>query len=180
MRIISGERRGKKLLALEGLEVRPTADRVKEALFDIVQLAVPGCRFLDLFTGSGQVGLEAVSRGAALATLVDSSPRAIRVAEKNVQATGFSDRTQVIRADWAAFLRGAGRFDIAFLDPPYRKGILQEALPLTAQHMAPGGLIVCEHPAGEELPERAEGFVKARTYRYGKIALSLYREEEPA
>lgn len=182
MRIISGERRGKKLFAPEGDAVRPTADRVKEALFDILQFAVADCSFLDLFTGSGQVGLEAVSRGARLATLVDNAPASVRLAQRNARATGFDDRVQVIRADYGDFLRGsrAGRYDAAFLDPPYQAGILEDALSLTARRMAPGGVIVCEHPAGEELPDRAGDFVKAKVYRYGKTALSLYRREEEA
>lgn len=176
MRIITGSKRGKKLTALEGTQVRPTTDRVKEAVFDILQFSVEGRRFLDLFAGSGQMGLEALSRGAAQAVFVDIFRDSIRVVEKNVAATGFGDRSRIVQADFAAYLRGEReKFDIAFLDPPYRTGLLQRALPLTAERMNPGGVIFCEHPRDEELPEQAGEFVKHKTYRYGKIMLTSYR-----
>ena len=176
MRIISGSKRGKKLTALEGMQVRPTTDRVKEALFDILQFSVEDSRFLDLFAGSGQVGLEALSRGAAETVFVDVLKDSIRVVEKNLSSTGFLDRARVVQADFAAFLRREREpFDIAFLDPPYETGLLQEALPLTAEHMTPGGVIFCEHPVREVLPEEAGEFRKSKEYRYGKIALTAYR-----
>ena len=176
MRIISGVKRGKKLTALEGTQVRPTTDRVKEALFDILQFSVEDSRFLDLFAGSGQVGLEALSRGAAEAVFVDVLKDSIRVVEKNLAATGFSDRARVVQADFAAFLRREQKpFDIAFLDPPYETGLLQQALSLTAEHMTPDGVIFCEHPSREVLPEEAGEFQKGKEYRYGKIALTAYR-----
>jgi len=180
MRIITGSKRGKKLTALEGIEVRPTTDRVKEALFDILQFSIEGRRFLDLFAGSGQIGLEALSRGAAQAVFVDVFRDSIRVVEKNVAATGFADRSRIVQADYAAYLqRERENFDIAFLDPPYRTGLLQKALPLTAGRMNPGGVIFCEHPIDEELPERAGEFSKHKTYRYGKIMLTSYRIPQP-
>lgn len=176
MRIISGSKRGKKLTALEGEQVRPTTDRVKEALFDILQFSIEGRRFLDLFAGSGQMGLEALSRGASQAVFVDVFRDSIRVVEKNVAATGFSDRAKIVQADFAAYLRREREaFDIAFLDPPYRTGLLQKALPLVTEHMNPGGAIFCEHPADEELPEQAGEFAKRKTYRYGRIMLTSYR-----
>ncbi len=178
MRIITGSKRGKKLTALEGMEVRPTTDRVKEALFDILQFSIEGRRFLDLFAGSGQIGLEALSRGAAQAVFVDVSRDSIRVVRKNVADTGFDSQARIVQADFSAFLKGTREcFDVAFLDPPYRTGLLQRALPLTMERMAPGGIVVCEHPAEEELPEQAEGFSKRKTYRYGKIMLTTYRGE---
>lgn len=176
MRIITGSKRGKKLAALEGEQVRPTTDRVKEALFNILQFTIEGRRFLDLFAGSGQIGLEALSRGAAEAVFVDSLRDSIRVVEQNVKAAGFEDRSRIVQADFAAFLRGnREKFDIAFLDPPYNTGLLEQALPMAAEHMNPGGLILCEHPRQEELPEQAGSFSKFRSYRYGKIALTSYR-----
>ena len=179
MRIISGSKRGKKLTALEGMQVRPTTDRVKEALFDILQFSVEGSRFLDLFAGSGQVGLEALSRGAAEAVFVDSFRDSIRVVEKNLTATGFSDRARVVQADFAAFLlRERQPFTIAFLDPPYETGLLQQALPLAAELMTPLGVIFCEHPSREILPEEAGEFRKSKEYRYGKIFLTAYRRPQ--
>lgn len=178
MRIISGERRGKKLTALEGMAVRPTADRVKEALFNILQFSVEGRVFLDLFAGSGQIGLEALSRGAKMAVFVDSSKASLKVVRQNIAATGMGERAVVQEADFAAYLRRTTqRFDLAFLDPPYQAGLLRQALPLTADRMNPGGVIVCEHPAELPLPERAGEFQSEKTYRYGKIALTLYRRE---
>ncbi len=175
MRIISGTMRGKKLATLEGDAVRPTSDRVKEALFDILQFRIEGRRFLDLFAGSGQIGLEALSRGAALAVLVEPSREAQRVIEKNLAATGFGDRARLIPGDFAAFLRYApDTFDVAFLDPPYRAGLLQQALPQVAGRMAPGGILICEHPRDEALPESAGDFQKYREYRYGKTMLTSY------
>ncbi len=179
MRIISGSKRGKKLFAPEGDRVRPTSDRVKEALFDILQFSLEGKVFLDLFAGSGQVGLEALSRGASQAVFVDVSADSLRVVKKNIAASGFADGSQVVRADFAAFLRGARQvFDIAFLDPPYQMGLLPAALPLTAERMAKDGVILCEHLRGERLPERAGEFACQKIYYYGKTALTLYRREE--
>lgn len=175
MRIISGSKRGKKLIALEGMEVRPTTDRVKEALFDILQFSIEGGRFLDLFAGSGQIGLEALSRGAAQAVFVDASQESIGVVRKNLAATGFEDRARVAREDFAAFLqRERELFDFAFLDPPYLTGLLERALPMLGECMSPQGVVICEHPREEELPERAGKLFKYRTYRYGRIMLTVY------
>ena len=182
MRIISGSRRGKKLLALEGEQVRPTTNMVKEALFNILQSGVEGRRFLDLFAGSGQIGLEALSRGAKEAVFVDASRDSIRVVEKNLEAAGFRDRARVVSGDFRGALRGLpGPFDLAYLDPPYEAGLLEEALRLTAEKMAPGGVIVCEHGSREQPPKGAGGFALTKVRRYGRTALSIYqaREEEP-
>lgn len=177
MRIITGTHRGKKLLTLEGEQVRPTTDRVKESLFNILQFQLEGRRFLDLFAGSGQIGLEALSRGAAHCVFVDAAKESVRVVEKNIQSTGLGDRAKVVNLDFAAYLRTCReRFDIAFLDPPYRTGLLERALPLVAEHIAPGGVILCEHPKDEALPEEAGPFRKHKSYRYGKIMLTAYRQ----
>ncbi len=179
MRIISGSRRGKNLLTLEGGEVRPTTNMVKEALFNILQFGIQGRRFLDLFAGSGQIGLEALSRGAKEAVFVDSSRDAVRVIQKNIAAAGFQGQCRVVSAGFESFLRAErGRFDVAFLDPPYGAGLLAEALELTARLMAPGGVIVCEHGGREETPPQAGAFQKQKTYRYGRTTLSLYRARE--
>lgn len=179
MRIIAGERRGKALLSPAGTEVRPTTNMVKESVFNILQFNIEGRRFLDLFAGSGQMGLEALSRGAREAVFVDSSREAVRVIEKNLAAAGFKDRARVVGADFAGYLR-AGRetFDIAFLDPPYREGLMERALELVAGRMAPGGVILCEHGSREVLPERAGDFEKRKVYRYGKTSVTAYRAGE--
>lgn len=179
MRIITGTARGKRLTTLEGLDVRPTPERVKEALFNILQFEIEGRTVLDLFAGSGQIGLEALSRGAKAAYFVDASKNSIQVVEKNLNACGFQDRARIFMMDFSSFfLREKTQFDIAFLDPPYRTGLLEQALSKTAGAMNPGGTIVCEHPFDEELPLAAGDFVKGKSYRYGKILLTLYRHKD--
>lgn len=175
MRIITGSARGAKLFTLEGEDVRPTTDRVKQALFNIVQFQIEGRNVLDLFAGSGQLGLEAVSRGAKCAVLVDASQNAIDVISANVRHTNLTSKIEVVHMDYASYLmKQEMLFDLAFLDPPYHKEILNKALPLTAKVMNEGGIIVCEHAEDELVPEEAEDFVKRRTYQYGKIMLTVY------
>ena len=117
--------------------------------------------------------------GAAQAVFVDASKESVRVVEKNLASTGLGDRAKVVTADFAAYLRTCrDRFDVAFLDPPYRTGLLEQALPLVAEVMNPGGVILCEHPKEEVLPETAGGFVRHKSYRYGKIMLTAYRPPE--
>ena len=179
MRVITGTARGKRLSVCAGRAVRPTPERVKEALFSIIQFQIEGRRVLDLFAGSGQLGIEALSRGAREAVFVEAAGEPAAVVAKNLEATGFSNRSRLHRADYAAFLSGeCGSFDLAFLDPPYRTGLLQLALPKAAAKMNAGGTIVCEHPADEALPDRAGEFVRGRSYRYGKIALTLYQHKD--
>ncbi|MCI8360918.1 MAG: 16S rRNA (guanine(966)-N(2))-methyltransferase RsmD [Clostridiales bacterium] len=181
MRVITGTARGRRLETLPGEDVRPTAERVKEAIFSIIQFDIEGRRFLDLFAGSGQMGIEALSRGAELAVFVDAAEASVQVVRKNLTDTGLADRARVLRSDYASYLAHAGQtFDIAFLDPPYHAGILRDALEKTAACMRAHGVILCEHPVqrGEEvpLPEQAGDFVKQRVYRYGKVAVTLYRK----
>ncbi len=175
MRVITGTARGRKLITLQGEEVRPTTDRVKEAVFSIIQFQIEGRNVLDLFAGSGQLGLEAVSRGAKCAVLVDTAQDAIDVISANVHHTNLTSKVKVVHMDYASYLMKQDMlFDLAFLDPPYHKGILEKALPLTAEVMNEGGIIVCEHAADEPVPEEAGDFVKRRTYQYGKIMLTVY------
>ena len=181
MRIITGSRRGRKLKTLEGLAVRPTPDRVKEALFNILQFNVEGRVFLDLFAGSGQIGLEALSRGASRAVFVAQSKASCAFIAGSVKTSDFGRLSQIVYADYSAFLlRGPGLFDIAFLDPPYRTGILEKALAAVTPHMNRGGIVICEHPSDEALPEEAGEFVRTREYRYGKILLTAYRHKSMA
>lgn len=179
MRVITGTARGRKLAALEGVEVRPTTDMVKEAMFSILQFEVEGANVLDLFAGSGQLGIEALSRGARACVFVDNSRDSQNITRQNLQHTGLSSAARVAAMDYAAFLRSTkDTFDIALLDPPYEKGLAAEALPLLVDKMSPGGAILCETRKGEPMPERVGEFAIHRTYRYGKIALTLYRRAE--
>lgn len=178
MRIITGSRRGKKLKTLEGNAVRPTPDHVKESLFNILQFDVEGRVFLDLFAGSGQIGLEALSRGAERAVFVDSAKASCAVVQDNIRTTELAAQAHVVNSDYASFLlRNTERFDIAFLDPPYRTGTLEKALLAVTPHMNRGGIVICEHPTDEPLPDQAGEFVRAKDYRYGKILLTAYRHE---
>lgn len=178
MRIITGSRRGKKLRTLEGNAVRPTSDHIKESLFNILQFNIEGRVFLDLFAGSGQIGLEALSRGAERAVFVDSAKASCAVVEDNIRTTDFSGKATVVHSDFSAFLmRTREQFDIAFLDPPYRTGTLEKALLAVVSHMNRGGIVVCEHPTDEPLPDKAGEFVRVKDYRYGKILLTAYRHE---
>ena len=183
MRVITGTARGRKLVTPEGLDTRPTTDMVKESIFSIIQCEILGARVLDLFAGSGQLGIEALSRGAQSADFVDSDRRAITAVRQNLDSTGFADRARVYPMEAQTYLSGAaGRYDIAFLDPPYHHGLAAQALPEVAKRMESSGVIVCETQRDEELPEEVGGFRLYRTYRYGKIMLHVYRgrEEEEA
>ncbi len=180
MRVITGTARGRKLVTLEGSDVRPTADRVTEALFSILQFELEGRQVLDLFAGSGQLGIEALSRGAAHCTFVDASKASVAVVQKNLAATGLAALATVQCTDALSFLsRTFARYDIALLDPPYGKGLLQKALEKLPALMRDSGVIVCEAPKEEALPETAGPFVLNRRYAYGKVTLAVYRKPEP-
>lgn len=177
MRVITGSARGRALEALPGDDVRPTADRVKEAIFSIIQFELEGRKVLDLFGGSGQLGIEALSRGAEKATFVDADREAIRVIRKNLAATKLDGQAVVLQTDSVSFAAThAGAFDVVFLDPPYGKGLLQRVVPLIAPKVNPGGVIVCESPVGEALPAQAGRFEIFKEYRYGKTKITVYRD----
>ena len=179
MRVITGTARGRKLVTLEGMDVRPTTDMVKEAMFSIIQFEVEGAVVLDLFCGSGQLGIEALSRGARYCIFVDQSRDSQEVTRQNLQTTGLAKNSRVAAMDFAAFLRSTGEtFDIALLDPPYRKGLVDTALPLLVPRMSPGGVILCETSREEQLPREVGGFAVRKEYRYGKIKLTAYRSKE--
>ncbi|MBO5421638.1 MAG: 16S rRNA (guanine(966)-N(2))-methyltransferase RsmD [Clostridia bacterium] len=181
VRVITGSARGRVLKTLEGEDVRPTTDRVKEAIFSIIQFEIEGREVLDLFAGSGQLGIEALSRDAAYATFVDLSKDAVGVIKSNLLSTGLHKNSAVLQSDAFTFLRNSKKkFDIVFMDPPYSKGLLQKALPLVAEVMNDGGVIVCEHPYGEEMPQEAGRFSIYREYKYSKLALTVYRLNEGA
>ena len=178
MRIITGSHRGKKLITLEGEQVRPTTDRVKESLFNILQFQLEGRRFLDLFAGSGQIGLEALSRGAAQAVFVDASKESIRVVEKNLASTGLGDRAKVVTADFAAICAPAGTVLTWLFWTRLTAPACWSRLCLGSGGYESRRVILCEHPKEEVLPETAGGFVRHKSYRYGKIMLTAYRPPE--
>ncbi len=179
MRVITGSSRGRKLISPQGDDVRPTTDSVKESVFSIIQFSVEGRSFLDAFAGSGQMGIEALSRGARQAVFVDNSRRSLDVIKKNLELTGLSGRGRIAAADTISFLSSCReRFDIAFLDPPYRTGLLQRTLELLPQVMNKSGYIICEHPADEDVPACTGSFVIKKQYRYGKIMITVYSDKD--
>ena len=179
MRVITGEARGRKLITLEGEDVRPTTDRVKEGMFNIIQFDLEGANVLDLFAGSGQLGIEAISRGAKHCTFVDSSSRSIDVVKQNLKTVGFEKRASVFCGDSKMYITlSKDKFDIALLDPPYNKQIVDEVLPVVAEKVNNWGVIICESALNEEMPETAGEFNKHREYKYGKIKLTSYRKNK--
>jgi len=180
MRVISGKARGVVLKTPQGLLTRPTADRVKEALFSIIQFDLPAARVLDLFGGTGQLGIEALSRGAKSAVFVDAQDAACRLIKENLKKTRLEDQAQVVRGDYMSYLtRCKNQFDIVFLDPPYAEKFLENALKKLSEIdiLESGGIIVAERPVEKELSLNLEGFSRSRDYKYGNTLLTLYRKE---
>ncbi len=181
MRIIAGTARGRRVDAPAGRETRPTLDRVRENLFNMLQTRVRDARVLDLFAGSGALSLEALSRGASFAVLGDRDREALRMERKNIEALGFQDRTRVIPGDWArtaAMLRAEGqRFDLIFLDPPYAMRDLREVMNALRELMAGDAWIVLEHEAKAEITA-AEGFRLVNARSWGYCGVSFYEREE--
>lgn len=179
MRVITGLARGRKLVALEGLDTRPTSDKVKEAEFSMIQFEIEGRNVLDLFAGSGQLGIEALSRGAKHATLVDANPEAVKIIRENLVRTGLSDKASVAAGDAEQFLTHTKAvFDIVFIDPPYSKGFIDKVLPLTVPHVSEHGVIICEAARIDEVPDSAGDFKLVRQNNYGKTQLAVYRKEQ--
>ncbi|MBQ2846891.1 MAG: 16S rRNA (guanine(966)-N(2))-methyltransferase RsmD [Clostridia bacterium] len=178
MRVITGSARGMTLRTLEGENVRPTTDKVKEAVFSAIQFELEGRRILDLFAGSGQLGIEALSRGAKSAVFVDADKNAIKVVKENLEKTKLASSAIVAQSDSIAFLSMTDKiFDIAFLDPPYETGLLQKALSKIDEHIAEGGVVICEHPFKEELEDEIGRLKKYREYKYSKTAVTVYRKD---
>ena len=157
MRVISGSARGRRLKELQGMDTRPTTDKVKESLFNIIQFEIEGRSVLDLFGGTGQLGIEALSRGAERCTFVDAR-----------------------QGDAISFLSGCReRFGVIFLDPPYQTQLLEQTLELVSKIdiLSEHGIMICESPAERELPPLAPPYEKGREYRYGRIKLTVYRRQ---
>jgi 16S rRNA (guanine(966)-N(2))-methyltransferase RsmD len=180
MRIITGKAKGIKLVTLEGDTTRPTAERVKEAVFSMLQFDIEGRRVLDLFAGSGQLALEAVSRGAAEAVLVDKSKDAIKVISTNIAKTKSADTCRVYCLDWKDYIRrfGKERFDIIFLDPPYAAGLYAPALAALVEEnmLKPTTLIVCESDSAEIFAKNAElakKFREVKVSRYSRTVITV-------
>ena len=177
MRVITGSAKGRRLKTLPGIDVRPTTDGVKEAIFSIVQFEVEGAVVLDLFAGSGQLGIEALSRGASKVIFVDNSAESIKVVKDNLQNTRLEENAVVINTANNAILRSTReKFDIAILDPPYNHNLIQKSMPQLVEKMAEGGIIICEHEKETVLPESFGDFSVSKVYRHGRATLTAYRK----
>lgn len=179
MRVITGKARGVQLKTPDGMLTRPTTDRVKEALFSIINFEIPGAKVLDLFGGTGQLGIEALSRGAKSAVFVDAREEACKLIRENLKRTKLEQDAAVVRSDYLDYL-GCCReqFNIIFLDPPYAEVFLENSLNRITEIdiLQSNGIIVTERPLGKELPWELAGYTRSRDYKYGKTLLTIYRK----
>lgn len=185
MRIITGTARGTKLDAPEGTEItRPTSDRVKEGIFSAIQFIVPETRVLDLFAGSGQLALEALSRGADSAVIIDESEKAVEVIKTNAKKTNLMKKCRIARQDYSEYLKsakGREKFNIIFLDPPYSKDIPGEVLKKVARAeiLAENGIVVCESE-NDNMNEDIHGLTFVKKYKYGRAFVAIYKNVQEA
>ncbi len=183
MRVISGQCKGKRLFSVKGLNLRPTSDRVKEAIFDILQNQIEGREVLDLFAGTGALGIEALSRGARRAVFVESSPRCLTALRKNIEECRFQDRAQVLAREVKSgikILEAKGEsFQFIFLDPPYEKGFALKTLKALAVSpiVSSDTLIVAEHAVSEEISS-IPPLQRVDARKYGGTRVSFFRTQK--
>jgi len=180
MRVITGKARGVVLKTPKGMSTRPTADRVKEALFSIIQFEIPSAKVLDLFGGTGQLGIEALSRDAKSAVFVDADREACALIRENLKRTKLDSQAKVICSDYTSFLRSCNEmYDIIFLDPPYSETFLENSLKMISEIdiLQSGGIIVTERPAGKDLLCDFPGFSRSKDYKYSKTILTIFRKD---
>lgn len=176
MRVITGTAKGRRLITLEGEDIRPTSDKVKGAIFNSIQFDIEGRTVLDLFAGSGSLGIEALSRGAKKAVFIDLSRDAVRVVNDNLEHCKLKDNATVFNGDSLSYLKTTReKFDIIFIDPPYRKQLAQKALSLVTNVMNEGGIIVCETGFDEDVPENIGNYTVSKSNKYSKTKLTIYR-----
>ena len=177
MRVITGSARGRRLKTPEGMDIRPTTDNVKESVFNILQFDIEGRRVLDLFAGTGQLGIECLSRGAREAVFIDADRDAVKIVKENLKTCGFS--APVLQQDALSFLNNCGKFDLVFIDPPYDAGLYEPVLEKinSVDILSDGGIILCESRRETVLPEMRRPYYKKKEYRYGRVKLSLYAKE---
>lgn len=177
MRVITGTARGVTLKTPQGMTTRPTTERVKEALFSAIQFDIPCARVLDLFAGTGQLGIEALSRGAQSAVFVDMQKSAVELVRENLRRTNLMGKAKVVNSDYMSFLsRCREKFDLIFLDPPYAEFFLENALKKISEIdiLADDGIIIAECPAGKEFSLDFPGLERRRNYKYGITAITLF------
>ena len=178
MRIIAGTARGRKIEAPEGRNTRPTLDRVRENLFNILQMKIRDSRVLDLFAGSGALSIEALSRGAESATLVDSDRNASRIQKKNLETLGFDGQAEVLLRDWkqaaAELAREGRRYDLVFLDPPYRMTDLRDVFTAVEKLLAEDGMVILEHEAKAAV-KSGDAYEETDRRQWGYCGVSFFR-----
>lgn len=183
MRVIAGIRKGLKLKAPDGMGTRPTTDRVKESLFNIIQRYLPTDRVLDLFAGSAALGIEALSRRCGYCVFVEHNRQAYELAKQNISAGGFTDNARLIQTDSLEFIKGISGgesgFDVIFLDPPYNKGLIYPVLDTISRNglLRDGGIITVETEKGGESPEHPN-FEVIRQAAYGKTVITVLTRGE--
>lgn len=182
MRVIAGEHKGRQLRPVPNKLTRPTTDKVKEALFQVIGPFFEGGQALDLFAGSGGLGIEAISRGIGKCIFVDKHPKAIQTIHENLEALKLSEQAEVFRTDAFRAMKAAGKrglkFDLIFLDPPYKKVSYEKLLEKIQEEslLQNGGIVICEHDAKEILPDQAADFQLFKHDIYGSsIGISMYR-----
>lgn len=178
MRVITGSARGRKLMLPKQDGIRPTSDMVKEAIFSTIQFDLEGRRVLDLFGGTGQMGIEALSRGAAHCTFVDIKRDAVELIRKNLEHCRLEERAEVLQSDYLAYLnRSAQQYDIIFLDPPYESEIIKKALQTITRidKLSENGIIICENGSKNDWPEVQAPYEFVKGYRYGNVFVARYR-----
>lgn len=181
MRVITGSARGRRLGELKGRDTRPTSGKVKEGVFSALQFDIEGRRVLDLFAGTGQMGIEALSRGAVSCVFIDHRTDAVKLVRDNLAVCGLADRAQVVCADSMGYLASArSKFDLIFLDPPYADDLLERAIAHIARFdlLAPRGILVAECPEDKKLPALSAPYGIYKEYRYGKIKVTVYHRGE--
>ena len=180
MRVITGTARGRKLKTPENYDIRPTTDNVKEAVFNILQFDIEGRRVLDLFAGTGQLGIECLSRGAREAVFVDRDREAVRIVKDNLKTCGLT--AAVVQTDALSYLNSCGSFDLIFVDPPYDSELYEPVLKTIklVDILSDGGIIICETRREKQLPEMETPYRRLREYRYGKVKITTYTKETDA
>ncbi|MCD8094584.1 MAG: 16S rRNA (guanine(966)-N(2))-methyltransferase RsmD [Ruminococcus sp.] len=177
MRVITGSARGRRLKTLDSLDIRPTTDEVKEAIFSIIQFDLPSASVLDLFAGSGQLGIEAMSRGANYCVFTDSSADAVSVIKENLNVCKLVKNTRVLKIDSFEYLNNTKMgFDIVFIDPPYKQGLVEKSLEKVASKLNDGAIVVCEHERELELKDSYDSLELRKCYRHGKTTLTVYHK----
>lgn len=177
MRVITGTARGRRLKTPDNYDIRPTTDNVKESVFNIIQFDIEGRQVLDLFAGTGQLGIECLSRGAAGAVFVDRDRDAVRIVKDNLKICGM--KATVLQEDSISFLNHCGKFDVIFIDPPYDSDLYESALKIInlVDILSEGGIIICEARREKVLPEMTEPYRKRKEYNYGKVKICIYTKE---